>query len=254
MRDCWAKCLGGCAGGFSAEHLITESLFKGKEICVNGFQWCRTTTITIPPTNLTANILCAEHNSRLSPIDEAGLAAFRAFREAGEEQEARRRYLESGLAPYHFPVKHHDIGGHNFERWLLKTLINLELAGGQGLPIGRSSNKIERPPRDLIEIAFGEKQFQPPMGLHFLGKTGEPIHLSERVKYISWILDSDNESYVSAGQFLFYGCGFVLNLNQSQQLPRGIETEYGTLHTLYRPNGFDIQLNNQPSQRIDFIW
>lgn len=208
----------------------------------------------MPPTNLTANILCAGHNSRLSPIDEAGLAAFRVFREAAEEQDARRRYLDSGLAPYHFPVKHHEIDGHNFERWLLKTLINLELAGDQGLPIGRSSNGTERPPRDLVEIAFGEKQFQPPTGLYFLGKIGKPIYLGERVKYISWILDSDNGSYVSTGQFLFYGCGFVLNLDQSQQLPQAVETEYGTLQTLYRPNGFDVQLNKQASQRIAFKW
>ena len=68
-------------------------MFKGKEICVNGFQWCRTITITMPPTNFTANILCVEHNSRLSPIDEAGLAAFRVFSEAAEALPAPRGLL-----------------------------------------------------------------------------------------------------------------------------------------------------------------
>jgi len=151
------RCLGGCAGGFSAEHVITGSLFAGKEICINGLPWCRTRSITMPPRNFTANILCRKHNSDLSLIDDAGLATFKAFRDAGAEQDARHRYLSSGLAPYRFPVLQHEVDGYNFERWLLKTLINMELAGDQALPIGRPGPNNERPPRDLVEMPTASK-------------------------------------------------------------------------------------------------
>jgi hypothetical protein len=173
MKTCWASSLKDCAGGFTREHLITESVFAGKEISVNGLPWCRTRSITMLPTNLTANILCQRHNNDLSPVDEAGLAAFKVFREAGEMQATRRGYLEAGLTPYSFPVEQYEIEGHNFERWLLKTLINYEVAGDQALPIGPPPLGPERPPQELVEIAFGRKSFQPPAGLYFVGRIGK---------------------------------------------------------------------------------
>jgi hypothetical protein len=57
-----------------------------------------------------------------------------------------------------------------------------------------------------------------------------------------------------AGKFLFYNCSFVLNLDSTKNLPTEVETEYGVLNALYRPSGFDIELNDKPSQRITFRW
>jgi len=254
MRVCWASSLGDCSGGITREHLVTESVFAGKEISVNGLPWCRTKTVIMLPTNLTANILCQHHNNGLSSVDEAGLAAFNVFRTAGEIQEARRQESASRIASHAFPVVQHEIDGHKLERWLLKTLINYEMVGDQSLSIGPPSPGSGHPPKELVEIAFGRKIFQPPTGLYFLGRVGEPLHLAERIQYTAWVSDSNAGSHVTAGQFLFYNCSFVLNVDPSRSLPQQLETEYGMLNLLYRPKGFDIMLNEKPSQRITFRW
>ena len=206
------------------------------------------------PTNLTANILCQKHNNDLSPVDGAGLAAFNVFRDAAATQETRHKYLNIGLAPYCFPVAQYEIDGRMFERWLLKTLINYEISGDQELPIGPPAIRPGRPPNELVEIAFGMRDFQPAAGLYYLGRVGDDLNVAERVKYTSWIKDSDEGSYVMAGQFLFYGVGFLLNLDPAVVFPQTIETGYGPLHVLNRPHGFGIKLNEQTSERITFMW
>lgn len=115
-------------------------------------------------------------------------------------------------------------------------------------------NGTDRPPKELVEIAFGNKKFEPSAGLYFLGRIGDDLHLTERVRYVGWVAKANNSEYVTAGQFLFYNCSFVLNLDPSKSLPQQIQTEHGVLNTLYRPYGFDIKLNAEASQRITFRW
>jgi len=129
---CWAECLGGCSDKMSREHLVSESLFPEGKVRVEGFPWCREAPKEIGIAGLTAKILCERHNNALSPIDTAGAAAFKAF-----EKTARLAATRERMKPHHWNVVRDEINGPLFERWLLKTLINI--CCDQGLPIGRDS-------------------------------------------------------------------------------------------------------------------
>jgi len=41
MSESWASCLGGCDGGMSAEHIVSEGLFESQCVQVQGFHWCK---------------------------------------------------------------------------------------------------------------------------------------------------------------------------------------------------------------------
>ncbi len=56
MDACWAHPLGGCAGGLSGEHIVTESLWLGEEIGVRGLPWCREVHKFIGKSSYTADL------------------------------------------------------------------------------------------------------------------------------------------------------------------------------------------------------
>jgi hypothetical protein len=84
----------------------------------------------------TANILCRKHNSDLSPVDDAGTLTFATFRAMTTVYNNRSDMLRYGLWIGGFDVIEQNIEGPGLERWLLKTLINMELAGKQGYGVG----------------------------------------------------------------------------------------------------------------------
>jgi hypothetical protein len=130
---CWASCLGDCSPDFSREHIITKSTIPGPQIFVEGFPFQRGAVITLHKNQFSSNILCRYHNNKLSSVDQAGTNAFDAFRDAASDT----------------PRRKNKIRGDVFERWLLKTFINIELL----------ANFDTRIPPELIEIAFGRKPF-----------------------------------------------------------------------------------------------
>ena len=94
--------------------------------------------------SLLTNILCRKHNSELSPVD-VGALAFATFRTVATIYSNRSGMLQYGLWCGRFDVIDHSIGGYGLERWLLKTLINMELAGKQGICIGPGASRSRLP-------------------------------------------------------------------------------------------------------------
>src|SRR5687768_3950665 len=82
--NCWASIIGGCSDKASREHLVSASLWTKERLDVVGFPWCKDSPKRIGLSSLTGKVLCTEHNSLLSEADEAGKAAFDAFRDADE--------------------------------------------------------------------------------------------------------------------------------------------------------------------------
>ena len=138
MKSCWAACLGGCSKKLSHEHLVSQSLFVGERIRVQGFPWCKEASKEIGLSTLTSKILRISHNQALSPIDATGAQAFSTFREMQRLANVRTR-----LRPRVWKVRRYVIEGPQLERWLLKTLINISCNGPY--PIGRNSHQAGRP-------------------------------------------------------------------------------------------------------------
>jgi hypothetical protein len=252
MQECWAAVLGGCEGGISREHIISESLFSGTTIGVRGMPWCREGHKFIGKAGYTANILCRKHNSDLSPVDDAGTNAFATLRLMATIYSNRSGMLEYGLWCGRFEVIKQRIDGRGLERWLLKTLINMELAGKEGLPIGPNATAWGVDP-DLVQVAFGTRLFQGRAGLYFAVFDNEMIDMHERVQYTSWIRDAENSTFVGAGAFSFFGFRFFFCLEPGG-FPNSLAIGGRELKLLYHIDTINVDLNNKPSQQVHFTW
>jgi hypothetical protein len=206
VRKCWAESLGNCSDTLSGEHTVSKGLFTDDRVVVQGLSWCKDEPKTIGLSSLTRKILCTHHNSGLSPVDDAAIAAFNAFRESVRLTDIREKIKERRWTVVHLPLN-----GDLLERWFLKTLINITIGGIQ--KIGPKSTTPGEPSSDLVEIAFGHRKFVPNAGLHNSAEAGEMINSIDMVT-IAPFFDSKNE-YVLGGTFSFRGFRFMLYLGEA---------------------------------------
>ena len=201
MSVCWASSLGGCSE-ISREHLVSKSLFINEQVTVQGFKWCKDTPKEVGLANLTAKILCRKHNTELSPIDDAGAAAFDALR-----QSTRLANMRAKVRTTYWHVETFRINGPGLERWFLKTLINV--AFGHEYRIGRDSTAPGEPSPALVEIAFGKRNFEGRAGLYQVVHVGEQIQSSDTFKFTPLIKDGH---HIDGCLFAFRGFRFFLFL------------------------------------------
>jgi len=182
---CWAACLGECSLQHSREHIVTESTLQGSQLNVRGFLFLHGNTISLHKSHFKSNILCEAHNNALSQVDEAGTVAFNALRDSAGPN----------------PRRTNKVNGTLLERWLLKTLINMEVLADFNL----------WPPRDIAEIAFGRNVFAPNAGLFLLGYSFDPEFGDERVSYTRFIEEGAGNKIVG-GRFKFRSFDLLLTL------------------------------------------
>lgn len=177
-KICWASQRGNCGRGISREHLISKGIFDQDFVYVQGFEWCKDQEVKISLNSLTSKVLCGVHNNGLSEVDTAGIAAIRQF---------DRLCDEPGLGNSGAPID-----GHMFERWLLKTAVNLSFGGNLHIGVGMTDSQPGWPAPYLLAIVFGDIRFTHKMGAYFLYpaeecqiKRGEisvvPIHKNEEI-------------------------------------------------------------------------
>jgi hypothetical protein len=158
MKKCWAASLGGCSDKMSGEHIVSAGIFPGDKVSVQGLPWCLDAPKEIGLASFVKNILCTEHNNRLSPVDEAGIQTFKTINEF-----IRLGHVRSSVPVRRWTVKKFDVDGINFERWCLKTLINLTVDGPARIGPHSQPNV---PYHELVGICFGLTEFRHPAGMY----------------------------------------------------------------------------------------
>ncbi len=149
---CYAAALGDCHGKLTREHWISAAVLRlltvDDHVPIRGLAWLRGESRSLPIAGLQAKILCAHHNSQLSPLDEVGLqwATSIGLVDAGA----------TAIADL--------IDGQCFERWLLKLLCGLGSSGAAG----RDGTALRRwtPPAAWLRVLFGHSVHQPGVGLY----------------------------------------------------------------------------------------
>ena len=230
---CWAAPLGNCAEKITREHVVSQCLFETQTIIVQGFKWCLNEPKRIGLANLVAKILCKRHNEELSDLDAAALNAFNVFREGIRLNQVR----ETLKKPICWNVKRMEIDGPLLERWFLKTLINLSVSGEW--PIG--SGVEGSPSKELVEIAFGKRQFEHGAGLYVAGRAGEQIDSMDRINFTPM---TDEAHVLVAGRFNFRGYTLFVCL---------IPKQFGMLgdsYLLYRGATFKCNVQDRLSHVI----
>lgn len=258
MAECWAKCIGGCKGPITGEHIVTEGIWKGDEIGVFGLPWCRSRHEFIGVGNFTKNMLCKQHNSDFSPVDVGGIAAFDTFRQVAKVHNQRALNIESGFRTGRFDVCTYEFNGPLLERWFLKTLINMEMAGDQNLPIGPYLNE-PGPACELVEAAYGRRTLEGNAGLYFLAGLGQTVKMEERINYMGLVSQSPHGEHVTGAGFVFYGFRFLLLLDPSSkpETLNEVSPSDGTskhVPLIHRPLQLLVTVNDSPSQEINVTW
>jgi hypothetical protein len=161
VKKCYMRELGSCDGAISGEHLISKSIIEfiqdGEEFAVSGVPWLEGGESKIlSPRNLTANCLCAKHNSALSPLDKAALRFFEELRPCWLNQDAPLHYL---------------VSGHDIERWLLKSLKALAVSGNLAKGRQRLPGAFQEDVR-LIDMLDDPTQWPELTGLYFIMRPG----------------------------------------------------------------------------------
>jgi hypothetical protein len=223
--------LGGCDPKISHEHLVSESildLFEG--ISVQGFKWCKEEPRVIGVGSLTAKNLCKNHNSDLSPTDHAALAFFRAVKdEINETPESRASRINSNF----------------FERWLLKTAINLGFQGPSGTPW----QGLDVPAR-LVKMAFGRRNFRKPFGFYVHASPRRIIDGSNDFLQFTPYYSQDNS--LRAFMYLFRGVAVLLWVHDEPMRARDVLGGLPASEFLCRPKTLNIEAGRH-RRHVEFV-
>lgn len=247
---CWASALGGCSEKTSREHYVSQSLWTGTSIHVQGLPWCGAEGKTIGLGSATAHLLCTQHNSDLSGLDDAAKVAFVALRDASELSNNRTK-----IAPRKWMVQRTDVDGLALERWFLKTSLNLYV-----LHCSRNRWRVdggsEEIPAALVRIAFGRELFTFPLGLRAALLEGETMTPDEAVE-CTWLLD--DEQRIIATAFSFQGTRFLLALSPQPfpsvfRIANSRSPEWALSKLVYRSRSLRWFVRSELSNTVDFSW
>jgi hypothetical protein len=248
MEACWAKSLGNCSDKLSREHLVTESFFENDTVEMFGFPWCKEKPVRVGIAAATAKVLCTKHNSALSTIDEAGRHAFGALREI-----QRLNSIRKELKPHRWKIIKYTIDGPAFERWFLKTLINV--CCNRGHPIGHDSTVKGRPSDRLVRIAYGLDTFRGKAGLYSVVRIGMNVAQDDTIGFMPLFHHSVN---VEAAILSFRGHKFLMYLRE-EETPRlndfVIDGEHtGNAALSHHVKRMDFNVGKYPSQQLVINW
>jgi hypothetical protein len=182
----------------SGEHYISKSQYGAAEtMTVQGFSWCPEPK-EIPVLSAVAKILCKTHNEALSPVDAEAKRVLDGLTLVAERNAQDLTRRKEGLSQTPWPNSVFLVHGELFERWLLKTTINLALMGEA--PRGGIFDADGSPEKRYVEIAFGRGKFDPPEGFSWVAEIGETVPLDQigTVGFVSMI-HKETGALVGAG-------------------------------------------------------
>jgi hypothetical protein len=206
---CYLSSTNDCSDKISREHYISETVLDdlGRLIDVTGAHWMNGETLRVTKSALTAKILCARHNSALSPLDtEAGLF-FKILGEIFTDLDRQKRAMRPRL---------HLVSGEALELWMLKVACGLYLGGlaaRDGKPIGKNYS-IDL---DKVVSAFFQRKWDKRGGLYFNGHVGTMMKIENNISVAS--LTDDDARLVGGARLIPRGMQFDLIFDDSKGSP-----------------------------------
>lgn len=205
MDKCWANGYSTCSNKLSKEHLVSGSIFEQQNIYVSGFPWCKDELKMVSVASITSKILCTKHNNALSEIDKEGINAVRVF-----EMLIPERMKSTNKRPLNDVID-----GYNFERWLLKTAVNLSVESNFHIGVGMNDSIPGLPSPYILAVIFGELKLSHCMGLYVLENS---IPLKFQPGSIT-VIPIHKDGCIGGYYFHIRGFNFVLSIFPGHPVP-----------------------------------
>jgi len=214
---------------------------------VKGFSWCKHEPKEIGISSLVQKNLCTYHNSLLSPCDAEAkklLDYLKLIRNRELNILSGKKYLKNLI--FH-------INGDLFERWLLKTGINL--LAGTDLLIGSQSG-VNAPSDTIVEICFGRRNWPTAAGAYFATFVGQNISLGENYDFTP-IFSKENN--VAIGWNISFS-GFLFHLSieddffTRQKKFWGFGSEIDLLNLHFHLPNMEFTIYQKPFATINIHW
>jgi hypothetical protein len=181
LEGCYLNKTNSCHGKISNEHLISEAALKviqAKQLTASGLPWQRESPMNIGLNTLVANCLCQFHNSALSALDTAAGQFFEALQLADLNRSA------PGIQTL--------VSGHDFERWLLKTLFGF--AYSESLRnIGKPLLPIFHSMIDPVSLLGNPASWPAGTGIFFIQNVGDRVTRNDEFALAPISLSESNE-------------------------------------------------------------
>jgi hypothetical protein len=240
---CYASGLAGCCRQINGEHWVSRSIIElveyGRGKCSKGVsvrksrQEERGESKSLGVASLTGNILCTEHNGRLSALDVAGKKMFEAMES-----------VHYGCRAPQAREKVWRVDGDLLERFLLKVLCGGLFSGNLGT--ATASLKGVHPPLEWLRILYERAALPERQGLYYIPAAPNEIIVADHDILDFTAFFTEDFKMVCGLRAWFFGIEF--DLLMVNLLP-GIRTSFDD--ALHRPSGFRVEGS---SARIEFAW
>lgn len=226
MSRCWASALGGCGGGISGEHIVSRALFPNGAT-VRGFDWCKMDPKKVGPEALVANCLCKEHNSALSPLDQAAADLRYSMMAIATQSNAATPYKRQRR-----PAREFRIDGTSFERWCFKAACNMYSCGAF---LGLTE---WTPPVEVVRFVFGQGSLPEGCGMGVLFHAGLWVENADRLQFSPLGKDKELIGAVLSLRGWHYVCSWGHPVEKLLVAPEDQKTRTPT-QAMYHPNRVD---------------
>lgn len=234
--------VGACGSRISREHFISRAILESfSTLNVEGLRGTLDgESKQIGLNSVVSKVLCAEHNSRLSPLDADAAEFFK-----------RLRGLMEGRAPdlnTEWAVREQGIittmhSGDLLERWMLKA--GCGVLAGAVVDTAANLGRGWRPLSEWAEAIAGHRVLNAPLGLYVLQADTETPMNSSRVQ-LSPVTDA-NRGDVLGFQITLSWARFFLNLsNDTHRLGSVLEG------AVWRPRG--LYLQEPGNEAMTYLW
>jgi hypothetical protein len=236
----------------SREHYVSAALWQGGSVDVVGFPWCKDKPKTVGLGSLTSKILCRTHNNDLSPLDAAAATAFGLLQTGTALANERGKDVTKRMRHRRFTAAEPWL----WERWFLKTAINLCVVRPSEKKWRQTQKPLDKPPLALIELAFGLRSFERPMGLYTAASIGDSIEFTDSITFAP--LEYGDEGMIGA-LFTFRGLRFVLHLEPHElparlEIPTSNSPRWRSADLFYHLKRMNWNVGEKASHHIKFEW
>lgn len=232
--DCWARELGNCDGPMTGEHFVSKCLRYGKMMAIKGLPFCKDDYVKISWATAKSNVLCARHNSVLSPVDAEALR-FKTTIEKIENQEHPTKGKDQLKRPVTIRIC-----GTRFSQWLVKSCCNQ-------LAVRKLSS-----PKSFVRFAFGQA-IKDQIHIYFTPELDKPLKL--QLGYFDFL-----ELTGQAGCTMlvdFNGLTWIISTLDLSKLQKPLKIGEERIVTqnqlLERPNSVECQVNLPDGTRATTI-